>query len=173
MITIKIWNNELSIWNICSLQSDNVLGSFSCAYCGKVLSNKYNLKIHIRDIHETPAEQQEWICEYCNQRKKTQTALRIHTTKCSQINARNTYYWFVNFNFYSLMFSFFLGPNSRICPICFKSYSNQTNLNIHMRTVHENQDKTAVNCEFCGKNFKNDYSLRNHVYKYHRENKAL
>eukprot|EP00092_Neocalanus_flemingeri_P069023 GFUD01084490.1.p1 GENE.GFUD01084490.1~~GFUD01084490.1.p1 ORF type:complete len:334 (-),score=73.87 GFUD01084490.1:163-1164(-) len=65
------------------------------------------------------------------------------------------------------------GPISRICPICFKSYSNQTNLNIHMRTVHENQDKTAVNCEFCGKSFKNDYSLRNHVYKYHRENKTL
>jgi len=65
------------------------------------------------------------------------------------------------------------GFNSRICPICLKSYSNQTNLNIHMRTVHENQDKTAVNCEHCGKNFKNDYSLRNHVYKYHRDNKML
>ena len=42
-----------------------------------------------------------------------------------------------------------------------------------MRTVHENQDKTAVNCEYCGKNLKNDYSLRNHVYTYHRENKML
>ena len=36
----------------------------------KVMSNKYNLKIHIRDIHETPTEQQKWICEYCNQRER-------------------------------------------------------------------------------------------------------
>jgi len=65
------------------------------------------------------------------------------------------------------------GPNCRVCPTCFKIYSNQTNLNIHMKTVHGNQNSTAVNCEFCGKHFKNDYSLRNHVYKYHRENKDI
>jgi len=65
------------------------------------------------------------------------------------------------------------GPNCRICPACFKSYSNQTNLNIHMKTVHENCKVTAVNCQFCGNVFKNDSSLRNHVYKYHRENKIL
>jgi len=74
------------------IKGATVSGNFSCVHCGKVMSNKYNLKIHIRDIHETPTEQQEWICEYCNQRKKTQTALRIHVTKCSQVNARNAYY---------------------------------------------------------------------------------
>ena len=42
-----------------------------------------------------------------------------------------------------------------------------------MKTVHGNQNSTAVNCEFCGNHFKNDYSLRNHVYKYHRENKDI
>ena len=173
MIITRTW-----MWILFSFlffKRTTVSGNFSCVHCGKVMSNKYNLKIHIRDIHETPAEQQEWICEYCNQRKKTQTALRIHTAKCSQHNPRNTYYWLKCLSKVDVMTWFvpFLGPNSRVCPTCFKSYSNQTNLNIHMRTVHENQDKTAVNCEHCGKSFKNDYSLRNHVYKYHRENKMF
>ena len=86
---------RIRMW-ICSsselIKRKFVSGGFSCVHCGKVMSNKYNLKIHIRDIHETPAVQQEWICEYCHQRKKTQTALRIHVAKCSQHNSRNVYY---------------------------------------------------------------------------------
>ena len=50
---------------------------FQCSYCGKQLSNKYNLKIHIRDKHE----KQGWeyfVCTYCNKAAKSKSALRKH-----------------------------------------------------------------------------------------------
>ena len=52
-------------------------------------------------------------------------------------------------------FVFFLGDNTRVCSMCNKSYSNTTNLNIHMKTVHENPFKTAISCEYCDKNMPN------------------
>ena len=55
------------------------------------------------------------------------------------------------------------------CPIWHKSFSTPYNLNTHLRTVHENEQKTNVSCSYCGKVLKNSNSLRNHVYNFHRE----
>ena len=52
-------------------------GSYVCEYCYKVLSNKYNLKIHIRDVHEE-SNQEELICPYCYKKSKSKSSLRIH-----------------------------------------------------------------------------------------------
>ena len=54
-----------------------------------------------------------------------------------------------------------------LCPVCVKVFSNSYNLNIHVKTVHENQQRTTVNCSFCSKVFKNSNSLRKHVHTYH------
>ena len=54
------------------------------------------------------------------------------------------------------------------CDICLKPYSSQTNLNIHIRTVHQTQDEATLTCEYCSKKFKNSNSKRVHIYTYHR-----
>ena len=56
-----------------------------CLYCGKELASKYNLKVHIRDIHEQVGGVQ---CQHCHKIYKNQEALRkhvhaIHTMKSS------------------------------------------------------------------------------------------
>ena len=50
---------------------------FQCEICYKMLSNKYNLKIHIRDVHEDSFEGGV-ICEYCNKTFSTKSSLRTH-----------------------------------------------------------------------------------------------
>jgi len=53
-----------------------------CPHCEKELSSKWNLRVHIRDIHERSEEHFSLFCPHCNQEKKTQTALRLHVAKC-------------------------------------------------------------------------------------------
>jgi len=52
-------------------------GKFQCRYCFKELSNKYNLKVHVRDIHEQP-EWEELACPFCSKYSKSKSALRTH-----------------------------------------------------------------------------------------------
>ena len=51
---------------------------YACGYCGKVLSNKYNWRIHVRDKHEQSGVQ--LFCNLCNKGCKSQDALRKHMT---------------------------------------------------------------------------------------------
>jgi len=54
-----------------------------------------------------------------------------------------------------------------MCGVCYKEYSSQTNLNVHIKNVHETQDLEALTCELCSKTFRNNNSRRVHMYKYH------
>ncbi|XP_066980741.1 protein bric-a-brac 2-like isoform X4 [Macrobrachium rosenbergii] len=55
-------------------------GSVSCPVCGKRLSNKYNLRIHIRDKHETH-EGSRPTCATCCRTFKNANSLRVHSIK--------------------------------------------------------------------------------------------
>eukprot|EP00092_Neocalanus_flemingeri_P083151 GFUD01104320.1.p1 GENE.GFUD01104320.1~~GFUD01104320.1.p1 ORF type:complete len:330 (+),score=67.43 GFUD01104320.1:116-1105(+) len=49
---------------------------YSCDYCGKVLSNKYNWQVHVRDKHEQLGV--PLFCTMCDKSCKSQDALRKH-----------------------------------------------------------------------------------------------
>ncbi|XP_042873107.1 protein abrupt-like isoform X2 [Penaeus japonicus] len=55
-------------------------GSVSCPVCGKRLSNKYNLRIHVRDKHETH-EGSRPTCATCRRTFKNANSLRVHAIK--------------------------------------------------------------------------------------------
>lgn len=52
----------------------------SCPVCGKRLSNKYNLRIHVRDKHETH-EGSRPTCATCRRTFKNANSLRVHAIK--------------------------------------------------------------------------------------------
>ncbi|XP_071513161.1 uncharacterized protein [Panulirus ornatus] len=55
-------------------------GAVSCPVCGKRLSNKYNLRIHVRDKHETQ-EGARPTCATCCRTFKNANSLRVHAIK--------------------------------------------------------------------------------------------
>nr|CAD7400586.1 unnamed protein product [Timema poppensis] len=58
---------------------------------------------------------------------------------------------------------------SKQCQLCGKEFVNRSNLNIHIRDSHSNQ-QGPFECEICGKTVKNFSCLRVHMYNKHRKN---
>ncbi|XP_050739821.1 broad-complex core protein isoforms 1/2/3/4/5-like isoform X6 [Eriocheir sinensis] len=54
-------------------------GAVTCPVCGKRLSNKYNLRIHVRDKHETGGTRPT--CATCRRSFKNANSLRVHAIK--------------------------------------------------------------------------------------------
>lgn len=59
----------------------------------------------------------------------------------------------------------------RTCDQCNRSFKNQNLLNCHKR--YEHMFKIRLTCNQCGKIFKNDITLRNHIKKFHGEEKLV
>lgn len=55
-------------------------GAVWCPVCGKQISNKYNLRIHVRDKHEQQHGTRP-ICAVCRRNFKNANSLRVHTIK--------------------------------------------------------------------------------------------
>ncbi|KAK4306035.1 hypothetical protein Pmani_008395 [Petrolisthes manimaculis] len=55
-------------------------GAVWCPVCGKQISNKYNLRIHVRDKHEQQHGSRP-ICTVCRRNFKNANSLRVHTIK--------------------------------------------------------------------------------------------
>lgn len=54
------------------------------------------------------------------------------------------------------------------CPYCDGTYSNSSNLRVHIKDAHDpNTSSLPVSCELCFLTFKNQSSLRYHRWKYH------
>lgn len=54
-------------------------GAVTCPVCGKRLSNKYNLRIHVRDKHEAGGARPT--CSTCCRTFKNANSLRVHAIK--------------------------------------------------------------------------------------------
>ena len=63
----------------------------TCEYCNKVLSNKYNLKIHQQNTkscitlrHDTNLDKSKFVCEYCDKFFTANSSLKSHTNICKK-----------------------------------------------------------------------------------------
>ena len=82
-----------------------------CKVCSKILSNKYNLKIHISDVHE---KQKRFQCHICEKSFAQSNTLRDHKIAIHEK----------------------LKPHK--CSFCAKRCTFKHNLKKHIDTVHKN-----------------------------------
>lgn len=63
----------------------------------------------------------------------------------------------------------FTSKRSKIqCPYCDGTYSNSSNLRVHIKDAHDPATSSLpVSCDLCNLTFKNQSSLRYHRWKYH------
>ena len=81
---------------------------FKCIYCKMVFTRRYNLNVHIKEIHERIS--QLHFCEGCSSKSKRKSDLKRH------FNVHSTKYY--------------------ICKVCNKTFSFNHNLQRHIKTVH-------------------------------------
>ena len=108
-----------------------------CTKCGKVLSNKTNLRVHTERVH---TEHYTVNCEHCGKTIKS-TTIKWHVREMHEKDNRLAQ-----------------------CQQCGKQLSNRTNLKLHMNTVHTSAP--TVVCEYCTKFIKST-NIKSHVKEMH------
>ncbi|XP_026286104.1 protein tramtrack, beta isoform isoform X2 [Frankliniella occidentalis] len=73
------------------------------------------------------------------------------------------------FGTFGLNVGHFASKRTKIqCPYCEGTYSNSSNLRVHIKDAHDpTTSSLPVSCELCNLTFKNQSSLRYHRWKYH------
>lgn len=77
---VRSSGGTVQAWEVMVGSGGSSGGQVSCPVCGKVLSNKYNLRIHVRDKHEAQAGSGP-TCSTCHRTFKNQNSLRVHSIK--------------------------------------------------------------------------------------------
>jgi hypothetical protein len=60
---------------VCKNSSGKVI-STKCPLCQRIFANRYNLKVHIRDKHDSAKKTIQ--CNLCQKRMRNQSCLRVH-----------------------------------------------------------------------------------------------
>ena len=115
--------------------------STTCPYedCGKTLSNKASLKIHILHHHE---KQKNCICDTCGKAYQTPSQLRVHKRTIHE------------------------GQVKYKCKYCGKRYPHYSGLLHHVNSFHEG---IKYQCEHCPKSFTQLGYLKEHIRVKHNE----
>ena len=110
-----------------------------CELCGKILSNKKNLKKHLK-LHSNV---RNYICKICNKSYKRSDHLRRH------------------------MISHHPETNYYECELCLKQFSLNSHLTSHMKNVHGQTKLKVYNCPDCDLYFQKKSKLLLHQKNFH------
>ena len=110
----------------------------TCDKCGKQFDMRYQLKKHIKVVHDKIRDQQ---CHLCEKNFKTKDVLREHISS-------------VHYG------------TKHICDLCGRSYNRRSDLTVHVKVRHK-EDTKRHTCEQCGKNFEFAKSLKKHMNSFH------
>ncbi|GAB0089586.1 hypothetical protein DMENIID0001_041560 [Sergentomyia squamirostris] len=111
---------------------------FNCAICGKKLSTKHGVRLHITHFH---TKKVGLTCEFCNKSMETKHQLNMHLDLVHKNSPERE------------------KPLVQ-CPQCPKTYTQRSLLNKHMKT--HSDVKTEI-CDVCGGSFKNRRTLKQHM----------
>lgn len=111
----------------------------SCSECGKRFITRRDLQTHFQSIHK----QQKFICDQCGQALSTRQGLRQH----SLIHLE--------------------GSKNISCSRCDKKFRHLSTYRKHITRVHEKPEK--ISCNHCGKLYNHGEGLKRHLRKYHLE----
>ncbi|NHK30081.1 MAG: hypothetical protein FK730_01930 [Asgard group archaeon] len=129
--------------NLPSKSLEEILRSNTCPFCGQVCAAEHGLRCHLSKSHRDT-----W------QKLKLQDRTCPH---CGKICENNSY----------LLSHLLIHSDSRPlhCPICSKSYKRQSNLELHIRKVHEQ----AFPCLHCDSVFGSASRLQRHLLTHTRK----
>lgn len=142
---------------------------FSCKICSVTCNYKSHLKKHIRIVHDRIRVN----CDFCNETFSNPANVKRHILTVHQ------------------------GERPSKCKISLKSYTSQTHLNEHMKTIHDkvryfckiccepfavknyfkkhietvHKGVKAFSCKFCDKSYSVSNNLKNHINVHHSKNK--
>ena len=157
--------------------------SWQCYTCGKIASQRTDLKKHIEAVHlnlNLP-------CDMCDHISKTRHGLQIHIRACHKVMR-----WFVfsvctNKNKNIILPFLFSGcdniddsfvqidpmdkRSAWRCLICRKDFQNRGNVRRHVETMHFETPK--FECQICFSVLKNKNSFQNHMTIIHGHKKGI
>uniref|UniRef100_A0A1B6MBH0 Protein krueppel n=1 Tax=Graphocephala atropunctata TaxID=36148 RepID=A0A1B6MBH0_9HEMI len=140
---------------------------FACTICSKTFTDKSALNAHLRIAHFT---EKTHVCNFCGKAFKLKKQLERHKLMhtghhyhrceiCGNLFTQKS-----NLMKHLILHS---GEKPFPCPECAKPFAQKDNLNIHILRHHSPQ--TPVDCDLCGKQFKNKMTLMGHKKSKHSD----
>jgi hypothetical protein len=123
-------------------EEDSSEANCTCKYCGKVLTNARQCRIHEKRIHQEKIPF-EILCDHCEQTFTCRQDLKDHIKKDHE------------------------KPENFQCDMCPKQFNNKSSLKNHRNHFHDLIPK-QFKCEICMKEFKQKCALSKH-YKIHAD----
>ena len=116
--------------------------SFTCSQCNDeyVWFSTKTLERHWVEVHKLHKD----VCEICGSQEKNKQVLKLHMKKHN-----NTF-------------------KQKQCHKCGKSFYNTTEMNIHLRSAH-NENTFIYKCKYCQKEFCKMDSLKGHINAIHEQ----
>ena len=135
-----------------------------CIYCGSAFTEKSLLDIHLQDVHEGQtnnrnSEEPPKIqgppteVDIVNHEIKTEPEIAFEDSECSISDVQNQR------DYYKKILEG--GKTKYKCLECNKTHRDKSNLNAHIRQVHEGERNQT--CSTCGKAFFQPHDLKRHV----------
>ena len=158
---------------------------FKCEVCSTSFISEISLQKHAKFAHSKDEKcgkktidkeesiakfnpkMKAWICETCNKRFTTKSAMTFHKKTIHRGERLNCPKCSKTFTQTDILRSHIRITHEAIkldCPKCEKSFGRKHHLNTHMRTVH---DGIKLDCPKCDKSFTQGHSLRAHVKRFH------
>ncbi|XP_073812606.1 zinc finger autosomal protein-like [Musca autumnalis] len=153
----------------CNLLADHVYSHvdpdyLKCKHCGKVMSDRRNLELHVR-THE--GQSRKYVCDTCQKRFLTSDTLKVHQAihlsdeekkySCEHCGKRFGHHKLLGHHVRSIHFKMY----GHVCDICGEKLRSKEVLERHL-LKHKGAPLPSVTCDICGRAFTNKYGLKVH-----------
>lgn len=151
--------------------SGNIILPNQCQLCGKILSNKKNMKKHLK-LHSNI---RNYICKICNKSYKRSDHLKRHMiTHDPEPNYYECEYCLKKFSFNYHLTSHLQNVHCQKqikvynCPDCDLYFQKKSKLFLHQKNFHNVVfEKIPCYYPYCNKSYISEQKLNEHIRKYH------
>jgi hypothetical protein len=141
---------------------------FTCNICGKKLTTKHNLSMHVTVQHGDIKP--EFLCDHCSRRFSNKYRLASHMRE-HHMQHRSTSFTcqkcHKTFRTKARLENHITGHESTFCcEICGKNLTTRASLRDHIASAHGHPDTPRLKCHLCDHSLKNRLSLRKHLNRH-------